>query len=72
MLRPSRINALCLGCIVGIIILTVGVQPALAAGGLALPTLQLGVETANSPEQVAQGVQILILLTVLTLAPSLW
>jgi flagellar biosynthesis protein FliP len=42
-----------------------------AATGLALPTVQLGVQNATSPEQVSQGVQVLILLTVLTLAPSI-
>ncbi|XVJ52400.1 MAG: flagellar type III secretion system pore protein FliP [Vampirovibrio sp.] len=45
--------------------------PQADASGVALPTLQLGVSNASSPEQVAQGVQVLILLTVLTLAPSI-
>lgn len=54
------------------VLIALGVSlPQAHAAGMALPTLQLGVSSANSPEQVAQGVQILILLTVLTLAPSI-
>jgi len=41
------------------------------AAGIALPKIELGIENASSPEQVSQGVQILILMTVLTLAPSI-
>ena len=72
MLRCRPLNStLWLSCIISVALLCLGMHTTLAAGGIALPTLQLGVDTANSPEQVAQGVQILILLTVLTLAPSI-
>jgi flagellar biosynthetic protein FliP len=43
--------------------------PALAAGGL--PSLNISLGSAQSPQQVSQGLQILLLLTVLTLAPSI-
>jgi len=56
----------------------------MACGGLALwllpqaawaqdvlPSIQLSVGQASSPQEVSQGLQVLVLLTVLTLAPSL-
>ncbi len=43
--------------------------PAMAE--LALPTLNIGMQPVNSPREFSQGVQILILLTILTLAPSI-
>ena len=64
--RQNRHWGLCLA-----LILTFTVLPFADAAGMALPTIQLGIAKANGPEQVAQGVQILILLTVLTLAPSI-
>lgn len=38
---------------------------------VSLPALNIGIGTANSPEQVATTIQIFLLLTVLSLAPSL-
>ena len=38
---------------------------------IALPTINVGVQPVNSPREFSQGVQILILLTILTLAPSI-
>jgi len=38
---------------------------------IALPTLNVGMQPVNSPKEFSQGVQILILLTILTLAPSI-
>ena len=38
---------------------------------IALPTLNVGMQPVNSPREFSQGVQILILLTILTLAPSI-
>lgn len=43
-------------------------SPAHAAG---LPTLSLGVQEAGQPDQVATGLKILMVLTVLSLAPAL-
>lgn len=45
--------------------------PAIANAAVAFPTLSLGVGTANTPQEFTQGVQILVLLTILTLAPSI-
>ena len=35
------------------------------------PTINVGMQSANTPQEFSQGVQILIMLTVLTLAPSI-
>ena len=42
-----------------------------AYGAAQLPTINFGITSANTPQEFSQGVQILILLTVLTLAPSI-
>lgn len=42
-----------------------------AAPSAGLPSINIAVNSANTPQQVSQGLQILILLTILTLAPSL-
>jgi flagellar biosynthetic protein FliP len=39
--------------------------------GLPLPTLSLGIQQASKPQEFSTGLQILMLLTVLTLAPSI-
>ncbi|QPJ62726.1 MAG: flagellar type III secretion system pore protein FliP [Candidatus Nitronauta litoralis] len=41
------------------------------AQALTVPTLQVGMEDADSPEQVSSALQVLFLLTILTLAPSI-
>ncbi len=41
------------------------------AWALPVPTLQVGMEDADSPEQVSSALQVLFLLTILTLAPSI-
>jgi flagellar biosynthetic protein FliP len=38
---------------------------------IALPSLNLSMKTANSPQEFSQGIQMLIMLTILTLAPSI-
>ncbi len=43
-----------------------------AKAAIAFPTISVGMGSANSPQEFTQGVQILILLTVLTLAPSIF
>lgn len=49
-----------------------GGGPAWAQEGLLrLPSISLGVEEATSPEQVSTALQVVILLTVLTLAPAI-
>lgn len=39
---------------------------------VAFPTISVGMNQANTPQEFTQGVQILILLTILTLAPSIF
>lgn len=41
------------------------------AHALTIPTIQVGMEDADSPEQVSSALQVMFLLTVLTLAPSI-
>jgi flagellar biosynthetic protein FliP len=62
--------------LVGLAGLTLAMAGCAAAGNgadptLAVPRVSVGVEAAQGPQEVASGVQILLLLTVLTLAPSL-
>lgn len=38
---------------------------------LSIPTISLGVENANNPEQVSIGLQVLFLLTILSIAPAI-
>lgn len=42
-----------------------------ASAAIALPTVNVGFSNANTPQEFTQGVQILIMLTILTLAPSI-
>ena len=61
-------NAL-LGFILAILsIFSIG-MPAFSA--IAFPNISIGMQTANTPQEFTQGVQIMILLTILTLAPSI-
>lgn len=58
-----------------LVLMLMGVLPVLAQSSgtpnLALPRLSMGIDTAKSPQDVAVTLQILLLLTLLTLAPSL-
>ena len=38
---------------------------------IAFPNINIGMQSANTPQEFTQGVQVLILLTILTLAPSI-
>lgn len=38
---------------------------------ISLPTINIGMQNLNTPQEFSQGVQILIMLTILTLAPSI-
>lgn len=44
-------------------------MPAFSA--IAFPNINIGMQTANTPQEFTQGVQIMVLLTILTLAPSI-
>ncbi len=53
----------------GLSVLIFGMLPASAQ--VAMPTMTIGFNNAKTPEDFSQGMQILILLTILTLAPSI-
>lgn len=42
-----------------------------AHAAISLPTINIGMQNLNTPQEFSQGVQILILLTIVTLAPSI-
>lgn len=39
---------------------------------MAFPNINIGMQTANTPQEFSQGIQVLIWLTILTLAPSIF
>ena len=41
------------------------------AGAIGLPTITFGVEDANTPDQVSNALQVLFLLTILSVAPAI-
>lgn len=53
--------------LIGIFLLSINTADA----AFALPTLNVGIKNTTSAQEFSQGVQILILLTILTLAPSI-
>ena len=61
----------------GALVLVIGVSGGVSAQGghavpqIGLPSIQLGVNSSNNPKDVAVTLQILLMMTVLTLAPSL-
>lgn len=81
-LRPyftGRFRLLWVGFAVLAVWLLIGSVPfneafAQAAGGgnLGLPKIDINVSSANSPQDVSKGLQIMVLLTVLTLAPAIF
>lgn len=54
--------------VVGIMLLCVPV----AHCAMAFPNINIGMKTANTPQEFSQGIQIIIWLTILTLAPSIF
>jgi len=69
-MRSLLIKGALFAGLMGLLLLCSG--SALAQEGLLrLPSISLGVEEATSPEQVSTALQIVILLTVLTLAPAI-
>ncbi len=58
--------------ILGVLFLLIGTGNVWgAAPTFPIPRIQIGVDPANSPTEIAQSLQILILLTVLSLAPAI-
>ena len=56
--------------IFGLLALYVFTSPT-AQAAISLPTLNVGLKSASTPQEFTQGVQVLIMLTILTLAPSI-
>lgn len=56
------------------IFLTLGVfllKMPFAHAAISLPSINIGMQSASTPQEFTQGVQVLIMLTILTLAPSI-
>jgi flagellar biosynthetic protein FliP len=51
--------------------LLTGFEPQAMAQSVALPSLHIGITNAQEPSEVAKTLQIVFVLTVLTLAPSI-
>ncbi len=70
--RVRRSRALRLALITtGIAAICLLIQHGAAAADLPIPSVQLGMGSSHNPKQVAVTLQILLLMTVLTLAPSI-
>jgi len=67
-MKPTRIAAVCI--LMLLLPATAGSAVAHAAP-LTVPRIEIGLEQAEEPRQLATGLQILLLLTVLSLAPAL-
>ncbi len=71
MKRPWLGLALGLAVLAGGLLVWGGGLAAAADAPLKLPSITLGLEQAKSPEQVSTALQVVLLLTVLTLAPAI-
>lgn len=56
--------------LLGILVLYIVTSP-IAQAAISLPTINVGMKNATTPQEFTQGVQVLIMLTILTLAPSI-
>ena len=68
MMRPLSIIATCIALLVGTLGLMLLADSAWAIG---LPTVTFGVEDAQNPKQISTALQVLLLLTVLSMAPAI-
>ena len=55
---------------IGILAVMLTTMP-LAHGAISLPNINISMQNASTPQEFTQGVQVLIMLTILTLAPSI-
>ena len=58
--------------LLGLVASILSVAPALAAPAVSFPNINIGMKPANSPQDFTNGIQILVWLTILTLAPSIF
>ncbi len=56
---------------IGLLVILFGVFPIVSAWALPVPDFQIHLSDASGPEEVSTAIQVLILLTVLTLAPAI-
>ena len=56
--------------LLGVLVLYLFTSPVVQAA-ISLPSINVGMKTATTPQEFTQGVQVLIMLTILTLAPSI-
>ena len=56
-----------MGALIAVFVTNTAVHAAIA-----FPTISVGMNQAHTPQEFTQGVQIMILLTILTLAPSIF
>ncbi len=68
--RPGSVWLITIGLLIGILWLSV--VPAMGATtAVPIPRLEFGLDTADNPEETAQSLQILLILTILSLAPAI-
>jgi flagellar biosynthetic protein FliP len=68
--RSGNVWLVIIGLLISILLLSV--VPAMGAtASVPIPRLQLGLDTADNPEETAQSLQILLILTILSLAPAI-
>lgn len=67
-IKPSGHQTIKLICFLVLVLLA---APCFAQTGTPIPNLNIGVGRANSPEEVSSSLQILFILTILSLAPAL-
>jgi flagellar biosynthetic protein FliP len=68
-LKKSSVWKIALAMVLGFVALWLAMPH--AAAQIGLPTLDVKVGTANNPQEVSKGLQILVMMTVLTLAPAI-
>lgn len=70
MLQASRTNIFIV-LLASLLMLILAQCPALCQQQISIPKINIGVDTARNPQDVSNSLQIIILLTILTLAPSI-
>ena len=58
--------------LIGLVVAAMLLFVPMAHCAMAFPNINIGMKTANTPQEFSQGVQIIIWLTILTLAPSIF
>ncbi len=69
--RRFGVSFLCIFLALSVLLVVSGCGPADATGGQVIPKVTLGVDQAQGPQDTVQSIQIIVLLTVLSLAPAI-